>query len=69
MTDSCFLTMIEIFNNVSQCYHIGSVDKQAVENNLVWKWGAGYNYGDLCDLLPNEFTMDGNRQKGSSDSE
>lgn len=69
MTDSCFLTMIEIFSNVSQCYHIGSLDKQAVENNLVWKWGAGYNYGDLCDLLPNDFTMDGNRQKGSSDSE
>ena len=68
MTESCFYTMIEIFTNVSQCKHIGCSDKQNVEINLVWKWGAGYNYGDLCDLLPDEFTMDGARQRGSSDS-
>tara|TARA_B100001248_G_scaffold186956_1_gene142750 strand:- start:1369 stop:2376 length:1008 start_codon:yes stop_codon:yes gene_type:complete len=68
MTDSSFSTMLDIFTNVSQCYHIGCVDKQIVETNLVQKWGAGYNYGDLCDLLPEDFTMDGDRQKGASDS-
>ena len=68
VTDSSFSTMMDIFTNVSQCYHIGCVDKQTVESNLVQKWGAGYNYGDLCDLLPDEFTMDGNRQGGASDA-
>lgn len=68
VTDSSFSTMMDIFTNVSQCYHIGCVDKQSVESDLVKKWGAGYNYGDLCDLLPDKFTMDGDRQGGASDS-
>lgn len=66
--DSCFHNMIEIFSNNSNCYHIGSLKKETIEKTLVWKWGAGYNYEDLCDLLPDDFKMDGKRQTGSSDS-
>jgi hypothetical protein len=68
VTSSAMNTMKAIFTNVSECYHIGCADKQEVEKNLQFKWGAGFNYGDLCDLLLEEFTMDGDRQAGASNA-
>jgi hypothetical protein len=68
VSDMAFRSMLSVFRNVDKCFHIGSSAKVLVEQSLIYKYGAGYNYADICDLLPMLFEMDGNRKNGASNA-
>ena len=68
VSDMAFRSMLSAFRNVDKCFEIGSSDKALIEQSLIYKWGARYNYGDICDLLPMQFKMDGNRKNAASNA-